>query len=51
MTPQEIINAIVEVDAEDGDSDEEEANADYVTSLKDATLATFSGVGCGWICV
>ena len=42
---------MVEANTEDGDGDEEEADVDYVTSLKAATLATFSGVGCGWIYV
>ena len=40
---------MVEANTEDGDGDEEEADVDYVTSLKATTLATFSGVGCGWI--
>lgn len=42
---------MVEAAAEDDDGDEEEADADDVSSLKAATLATFSAVGCGWICL
>lgn len=51
LTPQETINATVEAAAEDDDGDLDEADGDDVSSLKAAALATFSGVGSGWICL
>ena len=38
---------MVEADVEDGDGDEEEADVDCVSSLKAATLSTFSGLDVG----
>jgi len=52
LTPQETINAMDEAAAEDDDDgDDDDAGADDVSSLKAATLATGSEVGCGWICL